>query len=239
MEYRCRKCQRILKNEAGRIVHENNCNGVGTDRDRRKIPSPVLTCPKCHHLIKGKGNQKSHLARCDGSGPYSSIIRRPGGRYWAKGKTYEEIYGKNDAKTLKKILHTKRLGKKLSTKTKKLISQNLKGKTGGYRVGGGRGKGCWYDSPIAGKVYLDSSWELAYVKWLDEKGVLWKRNRIKFPYYFEGKQRHYIPDFYLLGDNKYIEIKGYKTDKDEAKWSSFPYKLDVLMESELKSIGII
>lgn len=40
--------------------------------------------------------------------------------------------------------------------------------------------------------------------------------------------------------DEYIEIKGYKTIKDEAKWSQFPShrKLRVLMKKELLELGV-
>jgi PAB1-binding protein PBP1 len=52
------------------------------------------------------------------------------------------------------------------------------------------------------------------------------------------KNRKYTPDFYLTESDEYIEIKGYKTEKDKAKWSQFPKnkKLIVLTASELKDI---
>ena len=112
-------------------------------------------------------------------------------------------------------------------------------KTGGYRIGSTRAKGCWYQSPIAGKVYLDSSWELKYAEWLDSQGINWKRNIMKFPYQYEDKVHYYIPDFYLLDAKQYIQIKGYKTEKDLAKWQFFPHKLTVLMKSELKMLQIL
>lgn len=124
---------------------------------------------------------------------------------------------------------------RMTEEVRKKISETMKKKKlGGYRKGSGRGNGNWYESNIAGKVYLDSSYELEYAKYLDSKNVKWKKNRIKFPYLFEGKERFYIPDFYLIDSDEFVETKGYKTDKDEAKWKSFPYKLTVLFKKELE-----
>jgi hypothetical protein len=44
----------------------------------------------------------------------------------------------------------------------------------------------------------------------------------------EGKDSCYRPDFFLLEQNLYIEVKGYKVLRDEARWSQFPFKLKVL-----------
>lgn len=244
MIFYCKKCSRSIKNKGALIRHENLCDGSGTKRDKRKIPSLILECPKCHYKIKGKGNQKSHLLKCSGEGPLSSIKRRSGGKCWLKGKSYKDVYGEIKSNNIKNKISEKNkvVIKNLYIKNpeyRNKLSKSLKGKTGGYRIGGGRGKGCWYESPLAGKVYLDSTWELAYSKWLDKNMKKWKKNYIKFPYEFQGKLRYYIPDFYLIDSDEYIEIKGYKTEKDLEKWKSFPYKLTILMKEELKKLDII
>ena len=108
---------------------------------------------------------------------------------------------------------------------------------GGLREGSGRGQKQWYESKIAGSVYLRSSYELEYVKFLDKNNIKWKPNHQKFPYLFNNKQRYYYPDFYLIEAQEYIEIKGYKTEKDVEKWKSFPFKLKILMKSDLQELG--
>jgi len=37
----------------------------------------------------------------------------------------------------------------------------------------------------------------------------------------------------------YMEIKGYKTPKDEAKWAQFPLKLKILEGKDLIQLGIL
>lgn len=90
-------------------------------------------------------------------------------------------------------------------------------------------------------IDLHGSWELKYAQYLDSNNIRWIRNKDSFNYEFEGKSRKYTPDFYLPDTDQYIEIKGYKTDKDEEKWSQFPKhrNLVVLMEKELKEMKIL
>ena len=109
---------------------------------------------------------------------------------------------------------------------------------GGYRYGSGRGVKTWYESKIAGRVFLDSSWELEYAKYLDKNNIKWTRNLTKFSYIWEGINRYYIPDFYIEEHDFYVEVKGYKTEKDEGKWKYFPHKLKVLFLNELKDLGL-
>ena len=90
-------------------------------------------------------------------------------------------------------------------------------------------------------VDLHGTWELKYAKWLDENQIRWQRCKDSFSYVYEGKTRKYTPDFYLIDTDEYIEIKGYKTEKDEAKWAQFPeYRtLNVLLKDELRAMNII
>lgn len=88
---------------------------------------------------------------------------------------------------------------------------------------------------------LDCQWELRYAIWLDEHNIKWERPKTRFPYTYDGEVHYYTPDFYLVDTNEYIEIKGYKTNIDTAKWEQFPYDTDnliVLEEQQLKLLGI-
>jgi hypothetical protein len=88
---------------------------------------------------------------------------------------------------------------------------------------------------------LHGSWEVAYARYLDLNSIKWIRNKDSFTYTFGGKERKYTPDFYLVDTDEYVEIKGYKTEKDIAKWEQFPKHrtLVVLMGPELTSLNII
>ena len=46
----------------------------------------------------------------------------------------------------------------------------------------------------------------------------------------------YFPDFYLPKYKLYIEVKGYETKRDRAKWKNFPKKLLILKNNEIKLI---
>jgi len=108
-------------------------------------------------------------------------------------------------------------------------------------------EGTWHTS-LAKHMHVDyngvdlhGSWELAYAKFLDLNNIKWVRNKDSFLYMFSGKERRYTPDFYLIDTDEYIEIKGYKTEKDDAKWAQFPAnkKLRILMHKDLKELNII
>lgn len=85
-------------------------------------------------------------------------------------------------------------------------------------------------------IDLHGKWELEYAKFLDSNEILWRRPSERFEYQFQGSTHYYTPDFYLIEEDCYVEIKGYKTMKDEAKWKQFPLKLKIMMEKDLRKI---
>lgn len=86
---------------------------------------------------------------------------------------------------------------------------------------------------------LDSYWELEFAMFMDKHNIKWDRNNITpFIYVFENSEHRYFPDFYLLDYDLYIEIKGYCTEKDKAKWDQFDKKLDIYFLRDLKELDI-
>jgi len=67
---------------------------------------------------------------------------------------------------------------------------------------------------------LHSSWEYEVAVWLDNHNIQWTRKVLGFKYFWSSSIRTYYPDFYLPDLNLYLEIKGYKTDRDLEKWKS-------------------
>lgn len=122
---------------------------------------------------------------------------------------------------------------------KELRIQSFKNKVskthsvGGLRNKGGRGKRGWYKG-----IHCDSSWELAWVIYQLEHNVPFVRNtKICFYYYFNEKKYKYYPDF-ILQDGTFVEIKGWKSPKWEAKVEQFPsnQKLQIYYHDDLKNI---
>lgn len=87
-------------------------------------------------------------------------------------------------------------------------------------------------------IKFHGTWEVEFAKFLDRNGVKWERCKESFPYEFEGKVHRYTPDFYVPESDVYIEIKGYRTPKDDAKWGCFPKKLLILRGEDLALLGL-
>lgn len=97
----------------------------------------------------------------------------------------------------------------------------------GYRKGSGICKHGSYKG-----YYCDSSWELAYIIYNLEHGILFSRNKIGFNYIFNNKIHKYYPDF-IIGE-KYVEIKGYFTDQVNEKIKQFPLNLEIIDKEKIK-----
>jgi len=83
------------------------------------------------------------------------------------------------------------------------------------------GKGCWYINTNHKKIWMRSSWEIKYAKYLDENNIKWLYEPEAFSIRYNNKDGTYTPDFYLINENLYIEIKGYWRDDAKIKFNSF------------------
>lgn len=104
-----------------------------------------------------------------------------------------------------------RKGTHISEKTRKKLQLNA----GGLRHGAGRGKKGRYKG-----IWCDSSWELAFVIYNLEHNITIERNKDYFEYTYNNEIHKYFPDFII--NDEYIEIKGFDTDKVNAKIEQFP-----------------
>lgn len=84
-------------------------------------------------------------------------------------------------------------------------------------------------------IKLHGTWEVDFYRWAKEKGLNPQRCFESFEYEWNGK-RSYYPDFYLPTQEVYIEVKGFETDQDKAKWINFPKKLIVIKQHEIYQI---
>lgn len=164
---------------------------------------------------------------------------------WNAGKTYIELYGEEKAHELCEA-HSRRLighnnFSKVDQETldrikKEASDRAYKRHAAGWQGAIGRCKKIKYSSLIAGEVMLDGGWELLVAQYLDSINVQWERNKKRFKYFFEGKERFYTPDFYVSEWNSYIEVKGYETDLDKCKWDQFTEILLVWKKEKIKEI---
>jgi hypothetical protein len=205
----------------------------------------MLNCKYCNSERKNKNSLAQHEIRCNDnpnkllkSDVWHQAMKNKIGNFenqYTKAKKEGRIY-KISSETSKKLSDaiknrssefTKSVGQKVSETIQKKVAE-----------------GTWHTSLAKNMHYnyngidLHGTWELKYAQYLDKNNIKWIRCKEQFDYFYDGKNRKYTPDFYLIESDEYIEIKGYKTEKDKAKWSQFPKnkKLIVLTASELKDI---
>lgn len=117
--------------------------------------------------------------------------------------------------------------KKHSESMKKAVEKNPEVYTSSNR---GRTKQIIYNG-----IKFHGSWELKFYQWCENNNIKIIRNIKGFKYNWNG-QRTYFPDFYLPDHNTYIEVKGYKTERDDAKWTQFPNKLITIVKKDIINI---
>ena len=82
-----------------------------------------------------------------------------------------------------------------------------------YSRSPGHGKGCWFDVPNQGRVFLRSTFELSIAIYLVDK-------RIDFIYEYKRfilDAKTFLPDFYLIKEDKFWEAKGWAKEEDLQK----------------------
>jgi hypothetical protein len=99
------------------------------------------------------------------------------------------------------------------------------------------GNGKYYNSKYQGKVFLRSSYEIAYAKWLDVNNIMWF---YEF-WTFDIGDTTYTPDFFLPQTETFIEIKGYLSDRNKYKIdktiNEYCINLEILFREDLQKLG--
>lgn len=119
-----------------------------------------------------------------------------------------------------------------------------KGKNSNFYGKQYHGKGNWYFCKDGSKVWMRSSWEIKFAKYLDENNIDWLYEPKVFPIFYNDKDGTYKPDFYLIKEDKFIEIKGWWRDDAKIKFDSFvnqysKIKIELYDKYELKKLNIL
>jgi hypothetical protein len=208
-------------------------------------------CSKSANSCSGKRKKDSDKKK--GKNPFEGK-EHPRGmlgkKAFNKGKTNIEFYGAERAneisqklsETIKALPHSWDLMTPEQQENHRMNAREriIARYEAGWMPKAGRCEKFLYESKIAGKVSLDGTWELAVAKWLDDNVTSWNRNTKRFQYTDDsGKLRHYTPDFWIEDWDSYLEVKGYETDLDRAKWKHFPHSLTVWKKKQLEDRKIL
>lgn len=107
------------------------------------------------------------------------------------------------------------------------------GKSPGHR----ETKRFYFDIPNQGRVCLRSSWELVVATYLVSKQVDFRYEYKRFT--LDAKT--FLPDFYLVKEDKFIEVKGFADSRFKQKMIEMPIfypevKVEVFTGKEIRAI---
>lgn len=189
------------------VIHQcKYCNKIVKSLNGLKHHEPYCKLNpnrKQHHDVSPEANaKKSHVGWNKGKTKYTDDrIRMYGEKTSHLYKTGQLIH--------KRKKHTEETKKKLSNIRKQFLKDNP-GSIHKYSV----------KKHIYKNTIFDSGWEILFAQYLDDNNISWERPGVGFEYEFEQDIHLYFPDFFLPELNIFVEIKGYKQARDEAKWNS-------------------
>lgn len=223
-------CGEEIVNSKNKFITGHRCVSEET-REKMSIAHEGQTCSEETKKKIGFGN-KGHR--------HSEKTKRKIGEAH-KGKLHgacsEETKKKMSLanKGMKREPHSKKVKRKMSISH---IKNHLKPN---YKLSDkiGRGKRHHYQSPYQDRVCFRSGYELKFAMYLDQHNIDW----LYEPKTFDLKTTTYLPDFYLIKDRKFIEIKGYMFPVAQNKINLFrkcfpDEKLEVLFKEDLIRIKI-
>ena len=219
--------------------HLNACNGNGKQKHNKRIVPENLTCQFCSKISNTKLGWIKHNDSCK-LNPDKSHMWLSANRHKVK-KSNQFIKARENGteyvvtNSTKEKLSNSLIGKKFSNSRKENLSRAMKEAVKNNPES--------YTSSNRGRtkqiekygVKFQGSWELMYYEFCLEHNIKIERCSEWFPYEWNGS-RKYNPDFYLPETNTYVEVKGYETDRDRAKWTNFPNRLIVIRNKEIKQI---
>lgn len=229
----CEKCNSDI-GTYGFKKHYAVCDGTIINR---YTPNPYvsrsLICQYCNKLCKNFASSSMHQIRCihneNRIPPTRGMLGKKGSNHYTTGCVTTCPQATRDKLKIScaGIKWTDKQKLAQSVKMKEVAIENPESYSSSNR---GRTKQIIYDD-----VKFQGNWELDFYKWAKSKNYNIIRPVQGFKYTYDG-QRTYFPDFYILELDSYIEVKGYETDKDRAKWRDFPYTLIVIKEEQIKQI---
>lgn len=196
-----------------------------------------MFCQYCNKPAKSIRSKQQHEIRCNANP--SGIVVKPSygmlGKQGANQYTYGAVVSDETRAKLSKATTLQNLKRwsdpankiKHSIAMKKAVENNPDAYSSSNR---GRTKQIIVDG-----IKLQGQWEVDFYNWAKKQGLHPTRPTESFTYEWNGI-RSYFPDFYIESLDIYVEVKGYETDRDRAKWLTFPKKLRIIKEAEIKQI---
>jgi len=198
----------------------------------------MLNCQFCNKEVKSNNSKAQHELYCKSNpdpnrrkvAPSYGMLGKKGSNQHIKGtaKPLSEQAKEAIRNSNKNRIWDEKARAKQSASMKRAVENHPESYTSSNR---GRTKQIIFDG-----IKFQGRWELDFYKWCKDNNIYCVRNTQGFKYLWNG-ERTYYPDFYLPEKNVYIEVKGYKTERDDAKWSQFPKKLLTIQKQDILNIN--
>jgi hypothetical protein len=182
-----------------------------------------MICQYCSKTFdKAKNSLKNHEARCSNN-PFRSLQKCTDPD---KLKALRKVQSENAKAWYSKIENREKFSQAMRQAVlnhpESYSDKNIVGRSKHFTVEG---------------VRYNSTWEYIVAQLLDEQGIKWQRSKIKpISYQWNDKWHLYFPDFLLNDLDVYIEVKGYETDRDRAKWEQSDKKVLVIKQKDIDRI---
>jgi len=195
----------------------------------------MLVCVYCNREVKSDRSKQQHEIRCKFN-PNHIIVKPSYGMSGKKGSnqhtkgTFKGISNETREKLSagaknqkwndeRKAKHSEVMKKAVFDNPESYTSSN-RGRTKQFEVDG---------------IKFQGKWELEFYNYCKSNNITIERSNEWFEYEWNGT-RKYFPDFYLKDKNIYIEVKGFETERDVAKWSAFPHTLRIIRKQDIVAI---
>ena len=198
----------------------------------------MLNCQFCNKEVKSNNSKAQNELYCKSNPdpnrrkvvPSYGMLGKKGSNQHIKGtaKPLSEQAKEAIRNSNKNRIWDEKARAKQSASMKRAVENHPESYTSSNR---GRTKQIIFDG-----IKFQGRWELDFYKWCKDNNIYCVRNTQGFKYLWNG-ERTYYPDFYLPEKNVYIEVKGYKTERDDAKWSQFPKKLLTIQKQDILNIN--
>jgi hypothetical protein len=124
-----------------------------------------------------------------------------------------------------KLIHSAKMIDIVKTNPDSYSKNNVSGRVKMYEINSTKVKG---------------TWELRVAQWLNNHNILWTNSIKPYNYFWKDKWHLYFPDFLLIDTNILIEVKGYETARDTAKWATVnDRELIIIRKKEINNLDNI
>lgn len=212
-----------------------------------------MNCVFCGKECKNKNSHVNHERMCKNNPDRKMIPKNEKWRESMRNRKTTNQYIKANELGLDKPKYsvTDETRKKISESNRKRFSDidNRKKHSESMKLAVKNNPDSYSKNNVCGRVKiieykgekLKGSWELKTAKWLDKLEYDWVSEVNPQSYFWNESWHLYFPDFFLPNENVYIEVKGYKRERDVAKWSHFKGTLllvDIKTINDLDKLSI-